>query len=453
MKILLAGSGKVGETLVKQLSEEGYELTVIDSDAAVLESIAERYDVIGMLGNCASMDTLRQADVAHADLMIAATGSDEVNLLCSMTVHGMNPHIHTIARIRNPEYIEQAYRMRDVFGLSLAFNPERQAAIEIERLLKYPGFLKRDSFAKGRVEIVELRIDEDSPLCDVSLIDLYRIIKCRVLVCAVLRDGAAIMPDGHFTLRKGDKIFVTASSKDLSLLLKNLGIVKHKVRNVIIAGGSSIGYYLAEELLENRIHVTIIEKKRERCLKLAETLPDANIICGDASNLPLLEKEGLSSADALITLTGMDELNAIISMYGSQCEIPQIITKLNHMEDTQIIDRLPVGSVICPRKLCCNTIVQYVRSMQNQAGAAITIHSIANGQAEAMEFLVDDTTLHCGVPFKELRLKQNILIVCITRHGRTIEIPGGNSCFQRGDSVVIVTGRDDVILQLNDIFA
>lgn len=451
MKILLAGAGRVGETLVSQLAAEGYDLTVIDSDPAILEKMVEQYDVMAMNGNCASMETLRQAGVDHADLLIAATGSDELNLLCSMTVHGMNPNVHTIARIRTPEYMEQVYSMRDIFGLSLAFNPERQAALEIEHLLKFPGFLKRDSFAKGRVEIVELRVEKESKLCDVALMNLQSIVKCKVLVCAVLRDGSAVMPDGHFTLRAGDKIFVTASASDLATLLKNLGIVNHKNRRVVLAGGSTIGYYLAEALQDERIDVTIIEKNRDRCQKLAELLPHVDIICGDASSQTLLASEGLSDSDALISLTDTDELNVIVSMYGNGCGVPQIITKLDHVGDAQIIESLPVGSIICPRKLCCNTVVQYVRAMQNQAGAAITIHSIANDRAEALEFIVDDSTLHCGEMLKTFKLKKNILIVCITHNG-IIEIPNGNSTFRKGDSVVVVTGRDDVILQLNDIF-
>ena len=451
MKILIAGCGKVGETLVKQLSAEGNDLTVIDSNAQKLEKLVEHYDIMAFRGNCASMETLREAGAEHADLMIVATGSDEINLLCTMTAHGINPNMHTIARIRNPEYAEQAYTMRDVFGLSLAFNPEKQAAVEIERLLKYPGFLKRDSFAKGRVEIVELKIDENSKLCNVPLSTMYSIVKCRVLVCAVLRDGNTITPNGTFTLRAGDKIFVTAPSKNLALLLKNLDIVTHKVRRVILAGGGAVSYYLADALRDDRMNVTIIEKDKERCLALANQLPDVNVICGDPGNQVLLESEGLSNSDALITLTDKDELNVIISMYGSSCNIPQIVTKLDRVDDAKILQSLPIGSVICPKKLCCTTIVRYVRAMQTRTGGALTIHSIANGQAEAMEFMVDDNTMNCGKPLKQLKLKKNILIVCITRGGK-IEIPGGDSFFQKGDSLVVVVSSGEVILQLNDIF-
>lgn len=452
MKILIAGCGQVGQTLARELSSEGHDLTLIDSDPQVLEAGMERYDVIAVQGNCASMQTLRDAGVEEANLLIASTGSDELNLLCCMTAHVINPRLHTIARIRNPEYSEQAYRMRDAFALSMVFNPEHQAAVEIERLLKFPGFFKRESFAKGRVEIVELRVDAESKLCNVPLSILYSIVKCRVLVCAVLRDGQTITPDGHFTLQAGDRIFVTAPSDNLAILLKNLGIVRHKVRRVIIAGGGTLSYYLADLLRNSSMELTVIEQDRDRCVELATLLPRVNVIHGDAREQSLLESEDISSADALIALTGLDELNMVISLYGHRRGIPQTVTRLENLEDTGITGELPLGSVICPHRLCCNNIVRYVRAMQNQAGAAITIHSIADGQAEAMEFRVDEHTLHCGEPLKKLKLKKNVLLVGITGAMGT-QIPNGESAFHKGDSVVVVASGDVVIRQLNDIFA
>lgn len=451
LKILIAGCGRVGETLIRQLSAEGYDLTVIDEDTKLLEELVEQYDIMALSGNCASMQTLEEAGVKKADLLIAATGSDEINLLSAMTAHGIAPRIHTIARVQNPEYTEQIYAMRDTFGLSMVFNPEKHAATEIERLLKYPGFLKRDSFAKGRVEIVELKIEEGSKLCDAPLYSIYSAIKCRILVCAVLRDGEAIIPDGKFTLRAGDKIFVTAHTSELSRLLKNLGIITGKTRRVIITGGGTVGYYLAEALCESKIKVTVIEKDAERCVELTDALPDADVILGDAGNQPLLTSEGLENADALVTLTGNDELNAIVSMYGSSCSLPLVITRLDRLDNEKIIDKLPIGTVVSPKKLFSNTVVRYVRAMKNQAGAAITIHNIADGRAEALEFVLDSTAQNCGKPLKELKLKKNVLIACITHRG-SIEIPGGNSTFSVGDSVIIVRACDDVILQFNDIF-
>lgn len=452
MKILIAGDGKVGSTLARQLSAEGHDLVLIDSDMHVLERTEEQYDLLAIQGNCASMQTLRQADVEHADILIACTGTDEVNLLCCMTAHQLNSDIHTIARIRAPEYVEQAYEMRDAFALSMTFNPEKQAAQEIERLLKYPGFLKRDSFVQGKVEIAELLVDAKSKLCNVSLTEISNVVKSKVLVCTVLRGEKVITPNGRSVLREGDRVFVTAPSDQLAILLKNLGIVRHRVRNVLIAGGGMVSYYLAERLEKSSIKVHLFDKDLDRCTKLAELLPNANVVHGDVTNQAFLASERFADYDALVSLTGYDELNMVVSMYGSTCGIPQIVTKLGHVENFKLTSSLPIGSVICPRKLCCNNIVRYVRAMQNQTGAALSIHSIAEGQAEAMEFEVDENTLHCGESLRRIKLKKNVLIACIT-HAGFVEIPNGDSAFHKGDRIVIVSSAEEVILQLNDIFA
>lgn len=451
MKVIIAGDGKMGASLTRQLATEGNDITLIDSNPQVLEASEERYDIMVVQGNCASMDTLLQAGVQEANLLIAVAGADEVNLLCCMTAHGLNPSLHTIARVRNPEYTDQIYAMREMFALSMAVNPEKQAAVEMERLLKYPGFLKRDTFAKGRVEIVELRIDEKSKLCNVALNDMNSIVKCKILVCAVLRNGRAITPDGNFVLMEGDRVFVTAPTDTLTVLLKNLGIITHKVKRVIICGGGRLSYYLAKELEKSGIGVQIVEKNPERCVQLATILPECCIIEGDASSQFLLESEGIADCDALVTLTGLDELNMIVSLYGLSCGVPQVITKLGRMDNTNILGNLSLGSIISPKELCCNTIVRYVRAMKNQTGAALTMHTIADGQAEALEFLVDADTRNCGVPLKNLRLKKGVLLVCISKGARQ-EIPGGDSSFDRGDTVIVVTSSEKNIGQLNDIF-
>lgn len=451
MKIIIAGVGKMGTTLTRQLSAEGYDITLIDRNPKVLEESQEKYDVMVVQGNCASMEVLEQAGILETDILIAMAGEDEINLLSCMTAHGLNPKLHTIARVRNPEYTEQIYKMREMFALSMAVNPEKQAAVEIERLLKYPGFLRRDTFAKGRVEIVELRVDEASKLCNVALNDMNSIVKCKVLVCAVLREGKAVAPTGNFVLREGDRIFVTAPANNLTMLLQSIGIETHKVKRLMICGGGRVSFYIAKQLQKSGIGVQIIEQNPERCIQLASNLPNASIIEGDASSEFLLESEGISQCDALITATGLDEMNMIISLYGAECGVPQIITKLGRNNNGKIMNSLSIGSVISPKELCCNTIVRYVRAMKAQTGAAISVHSIADGQAEAMEFCVDDETLYCGEPLKKLQLKKNVLIVCITRRGVT-EIPNGDSSFVKGDTVVIVTNGDEVIYHLNDIF-
>lgn len=451
MKILIAGCGEVGEALARELAGEGHDLTLMDSDRQVLNAGMERIDVLAVQGNCASMDALRRAGIKKADLLIACTGSDELNLLCCMTAHGMNPKLHTIARIRDPEYLEQVYSMRDAFGISLTFNPDLQAAIEIERLIKYPGFLKREAFLGGKVEIVELRVDEKSKLKDVPMKSLGTVIKCQVLVCAVLREGKAVIPDGRMVLREGDRIFVTGTSDDLSLLLKNLGIVTKKIRRVMIAGGGSVCYYLTERL-GGRMDVTIIERDRARCHELADSFPKATVICGDAGDHSLLDDEELGKTDALVSLTASDSTNAVLSLYGSSLHIPQIVTQLNQLGESSIFNDLPLGSVVSPAKTSCGTVVGYVRSIQRKSGSAITVHSIADGQVDAIEFPVVADTLFAGVPLKRVRFKKDVRLVCIAR-GDEIIIPNGESVFEPGDTVVVLVNGDEIVLDLNDIFA
>ena len=452
MRIILAGGGKVGMTLARQLAAEGHDLTLIDHKNQVLNTAVERFDAIGVSGNCASKEVLLQAGVKDADLLIAATNADEVNLLCCMTAHGINRGIHTIARIRNPEYTDQIMTMKDVFPLSMTFNPEKQAAIEIERLLKYPGFLRRDTFAKGRTEIVELRIDNKSKLCNAAMYDLPNIVGCKVLVCAVLRAGSAIIPKGNFILQEGDRVFVTAPTAHLTKLLKNLGIITRKVRDVMLCGGGRVSFYLASLLEKDKMSVRILEKNPSRCVELAEQLPETSIIQGDCSSQSVLEDQGIGDCDALVTLTGTDETNMVISLYGGSQGVPQIITKLSRGENSSIADSMNLGSLICPRELCSNNIVRYVRAMQNQTGAAVSVHAIADGQAEAVEFLVDETTRNCGVPLKQMKLKPNVLIASIIS-GTKNALPNGDSVFYPGDSIVVVTSGRGVLSQLNDIFA
>ncbi len=450
MDILIAGIGKVGLTLARLLAAEGHDITIIDQKRTVLEEATEQFDAMAVCGNCASKDVLLQAGVENAELVIAATNADEVNLLCCMTAHGINQKLHTIARIRNPEYAEQVMTMPEVFPLSMTVNPEKQAAIEIERLLKYPGFLRRDTFAKGRVEIVELRIDGSSKLKDVALSELSATVRCKVLVCAVLRQGTAVAPSGNFVLRQGDRIFVTAPTDTLTELLKNLGIITRPVRKVMICGGGRVSFYLARLLEKDGIKVHLIDRDRERCIQLAGLLKDTSVICGDCSSQGLLDSQGIEQVDALASLTGVDETNMITSLFGNSREVPQIITKLSRGESA-ITDALPLGSIICPKELCSNTIVRYVRAMQNQTGAAVSVHTIADGQVEAVEFLVDSAAKNCGVPLKMLKLKNNVLIASITRGAQT-QIPGGDSFFDEGDTVVVVTSGRGVLQNFNDIF-
>ena len=299
---------------------------------------------------------------------------------------------------------------------------------------------------------MELRIDSNSKLCNLALSELSTVVKCKVLVCAVLRGGNAVAPTGNFVLKEGDRIFVTAPTAALALLLKNLGIVTRKVRNVLLCGGGRVSYYLAKELQDENMSVSILEKDPQRCVLLAEELPDTTIICGDCSSQATLDGQGIAEADAVVTLTGLDETNMVVSLYAGSRGVNQIITKLKRSENSALADTMSLGSTISPLELCCNSIVRYVRAMQNQTGAAVSVHTIADGQVEAVEFLVDDTTRNCGIPLKDLRLKPNVLLASIT-HGASTQIPNGASAFLPGDTVVVVSSGRGLLRGINDIFA
>lgn len=452
MKIIVAGIGKVGTSIAKQLSAEGYDLTLIDTNQGLLSSMVERFDAIAVQGNCASMPVLLQAGVMEADLLIACTSADELNLLCCMTAQGINKNLQTIGRIRNHDYTDQVYGMIDVFNVSLVVNPEKQAAREIERLLRYPGFFRRETFAKGRVEIAELRIDKDSRLCNVALKDFNNLLKTKVLVCVVVRRGQPIIPDGDFVLEAGDRVFTTASSENLSDLLKKLGIITRKVRRVIFCGGGRVSRYLGQSLSKSDIEMVILESDRARCEELAAMLPHATIVHGDASDQSILQREHLGDCDALVSGTGMDELNMVISMFARSQGVPHVITKLSRVETGDLLlQSLDLGSVVCPKEQCCNSVVRYVRAMENQTGAAISVHAIADGKAEALEFAIDSDIRYIGKPLKDIPLRPNTIIAAITRGIKT-EMPRGDSVYQEGDVVIVVSSGDEIIHQFNDIF-
>ncbi len=450
MKIIIVGDGKVGLALTRQLSREDHDITVIDSNPRVNETL-EKYDVMIVNGNGASLETLREAGVAEADLVIAATSSDEINMLCCVTAKYF-ADVHTIARVRNPAYAEQLVQLRSQFGLSMTINPERQAANEIVRLLQYPSFLKRESFAKGRIEIVELEVKAGSRIEDLALHQLYQV-SGGILVCAVERKGEITIPNGSFVLRAGDHIHVTAQAIDLSMLLKTLEITPQRVRQVLVVGGSRTAYHLSKRLLKMGMGVKIIEQQHDRCLELADLLPKATIIEGDGSQFQLLLQEGIAESDAVVTLTNMDEENIVISLYANHVGVPKVITKVNRMEYTEIFDGSGLGSIISPRDLCSASIVHYVRAMGNtpEGGSMLSLHRMIGDRLEALEFAIGKSTRYIGTPLKNIPLRKGVLMSCITHRGKTI-IPNGDSCFYPEDIILVVTSSGRPIQQLDEIF-
>ncbi len=453
MNIIIVGDGKMGAAIATQLSAEGHDVTIIDSNPQALSNSADQMDIMTVIGNGASMATLKTAGVERADLLIAATSRDELNLLTCLTAKKLGAK-RTIARIRNPEYTDQLVAMQDELGLSMTVNPEQAAAQEAYRMLQFPSFLKRESFAKGRVEIVSIPVGKDSKLVGIPLFKLYEIAGVNVLVCAVERDNAVHIPSGSFTLREGDTIFVTAGIRDLAQLVKNLGLVEKRIRSLFIIGGSRIAFYLAKRCIDSGISVKIVEQNHKRCLELAEAIPKATVIEADGSREDILNAEGLKSYDAAITLTGMDEENLVLSMLARHLGVSKVITKINRLEYSEMFRRVGIGSVISPKGLCCANIVRYVRAMSTASDieSMLTLHTIVDGQVEALEFQAGEGTRHRGEALKDIPLKEGILISCITHEGQTI-IPRGDSSFASGDTVIVVTAGGRAISDLDDIFA
>ena len=451
MKIIVVGDGKVGLTLTEQLSKEEHDIVVIDKNPTVLQNSQETFDVMVVPGNGASRQVLLEAGAQDADLVIAATSADEINLLCCLTAKKLGC-TNTIARVRNPEYAGQLVFLKDELGLSMVINPEATAAREMFQILQFPTFLNRDRFAKGRVEIVELKVEKGCTIIGKYLHELHENAKVKVLVCAVERGEQVYIPSGNFKIEEGDKIHVTAETRDLTKLIHYLGIPLPKMRDVVIVGGSRLGYYLANMLIQSGVKVKIIEIDYERCLQLSELLPKALIINGDGCQQKLLNEEVYGKADAVISLLNIDEVNLVISMYAKKLGVPKVIAKIDRIEYMNVFKSFTEESFISPKNLICNDVLRYVRAVGNSGeGSMLTLYRLIGNQVEAIEFLAGKDTHFLGVPFSKVPMRPNLLIASIRRDDRTI-FPTGSDCIQLGDRVLIVTTESGRFYELNDIF-
>ena len=447
MNIVIIGIGRLGRTVVEQLSKEGHDIVVIDNDKKTLEKTINDFDVIGLLGNGANYDIQNAANVETADLLIVCTSSDELNILCCMVAKKLG-QTDTIARIRNPEYFN-LFMGRDL-GLNMMVNPDYEGAMEVFRILRSPGTIKTEPFAKGKVDLVEFKLTNDNPLINKPITEISSNYKLKMLVCAIQRDKEVIIPNGDTILRENDKIYVVTSAQNVYLILKNLGINEGIVKNVFIIGGGNISYYLAKKLIGAGLSVKIIEKNETKSLELSESLPEAEIVLGDASEQEILLEEGLLKADAVIILTGSDEENIMISLFASSHKAKKVITKINKLSYYSMLETSGVESIISPRLLTADHIIRYVRSKQNSFGSSVlNLYSIVNDKAEALEFKATESFKGLNTPLRELKIKKNLIIACILR-GDEVITPQGPVTIEAGDNVIIVT-TNEFLNDLDDI--
>ena len=450
MKIIVAGSGKIGSTLISSLVNEGHDVVVIDNDPQVIEEITTTNDVMGVCGNCADTDVLEEAGAKEAELLIAVAGSDEFNMLSCFIAKKIGTK-NTIARVRNPEYNDRSLGiMKQHLELSMIINPELVAARELFHSLKLPSASKVETFSVRNFEMIEQVLKPGSPLEGVSLSELRSRFKAKFLVCAVKRGDEAYIPDGNFVLKSGDRIGLTASQSELVKLLKEMGVVSTKAKNVMILGASRTAYYLAKRLCMSGSKVTLIEKDERLCQEISEMLPKATVICGDGSDQELLLEEGLLSADAFVALTGMDEQNMLISSYASSEGVPKVIAKVNRDSLIPLAEHWGLDTTVTPKKLITNVILQYVRALQNSEGSSVeTLYKLMDDKVEALEFNVKSDLELLNKPFKELTLKKNTLVAGIIRE-RKIIIPSGDDCLMVGDKVIVLAANQR-INKLSDI--
>ncbi len=442
MNIVVIGLGKVGLEVVEQLTAEGHSVTVADIDAKKVDAVLGIYDTVGVVGSAIDHTVLREANCGKADLVIALTDNDEMNLTCCLMSKKLGAK-NTIARARKPEYNTGIHLIREDLGLSLCINPERETAREIARILKFPLAKNVEPFAKGKVEMIEYVATKDSPLAGRTVNQIFSKMKNPLLICGVERNGEILIPYGNFCIQEDDILMLVAKPERMSAFFREAGIRTTGVRNVIIIGGGTTTYYLAELLQKQHLNVTIIEIDPHAAEMISEHLPDATVILGDGTSQQILAEEGLEDSDALCCMTGIDEENIIASLYASTVS-PKIktVTKINRTELSHIVKPLEVGSVVNPKKIAANQILRYVRAKQNSEGTdVLSLYKLADGKAEALEFPV--TELHPemqGVPLSQLKIRSDAIVASINRHGNIIT-PRGSDTLEKGDTVIVVTTR------------
>ncbi len=439
MKIIIVGLGKVGQKLAERLSRENeHSITVIDLRQSVLADTVNAHDVMGITGSGASIEVLEEAGIRQADILIAVTDSDELNLLTCLIARKLG-HCNTIARVRNPEYKQEIQLFREDLGLAMIINPELIAAQEIARLLRFPSAVQIDTFAKGRVEILKFKIADTSPLCNLRLMDIPQKLGCNILICGVERGEEAFIPGGDFVLKAGDYVSIVGTVHDATQFIKKIGLKTGKVKNTMIVGGGETAVYLSNLLLKAGIDVKIVEQNTLRCDELCSILPKATIIHGDGTENRLLLEEGIDSAESFVALTNMDEENVMLSLYAKTRTEGKIVTKINHTAYDEVISNLGLDTVIYPKDLTAEYILRFVRAKNNSIGSNIeTMHEILDGKAEALEFNILENAPVIHQTLETLSLKPGILIACINRQGNIIT-PRGKDMLLPGDTVIVVS--------------
>ncbi|MBQ8849170.1 MAG: Trk system potassium transporter TrkA [Clostridia bacterium] len=438
MKIVIIGLGTIGRTILKNLSGKGHTVTIIDEDKDKIESLIEKYDVSGVVGNGACLEIQKEANVKGADLAIVLTGSDELNVFACLVAKKIGVK-NTIARVRNPDYRKQIMDMKDELGISMIVNPEKDTANEIFNLINLPSIAQVEHFANGRALLVEIVAEKGCSLIGETLISLGKKLTTKVLICAVQRGQDVIIPTGNFTIEEDDRIHLTSDAKSLRDFLSEINLVTSPLKNIMIVGGSKIGYYLADELSKKKYKIKLIESNKSTAEELADSLPRVTVIYGNGTRHDLLLEEGIEAMDAFVALTDTDEENMVVSMFANKMKVRKTITQIKSDDLYGMLDELGINNNVSPKDIVADKIISYIRAIANKRGSnVLTLYRLVNNQVEALEFLAKKQERIYDKPLRELKIKENCLIACIIRQSEVI-IPGGNDCIKQGDNVIVVT--------------
>ncbi len=450
MKIVIIGLGNIGRTILKDLSNEGHTITIIDEDKEKIETLIEKYDVFGVVGNGACADIQREANMQDADLAIFLTKSDELNIFACLVAKKIGTK-NTIARVRNPDYRQQIIEMRDDLGIAMIVNPEREMADEVFNIISLPSVANVEHFARGKVYLVEVIVEKGCSLIGETLISLSKKLQTKVLICAVVRGEELFIPSGNFQIEEGDKIHFTTEAKMLGNFLSEVNLVKSPLKKIMIVGGGKIGYYLADLLSHKKYNVKLIEQDRAKAKELAELLPHVTVVCGNGTQHDVLIEEGIESMDAFVALTDIDEENMIVSMFSNQKKVKKTITQIKHEELYGMLSDLGINNSVSPKHIVAGKIISFIRALENSVGSnVLTMYQLVNNQVEALEFSARRPDFFYNIPLKDLNIKKNCLVACIIRKNEII-IPNGNSEIKFGDNVVVVTTHKNFD-DLNDMF-
>lgn len=443
MRVVVIGGGKVGNKIIEQLSKESHDVTVIEKNPEVIQKINNYLDIACINGNAINYDIQKEAGVDAADIVIGCTSSDEINMFSCLLAKKLGAK-HTIARVRNPEYYNQLNYIKDDLGLSMVINPEYVAANEISRILRFPSALKVETFAKGKVELLEFKVGVDSVLVGMKMKEISHKFNLKVLICAVQRANDVIIPNGDLVLEAGDKLSIAASHLELENFLGRIGGLKRKVKTVMLIGGGKIAYYLCESLKKLNIKIKIIERDIKACNNIADLLPYVDVIHGDGTDQQLLEEEGIDDVDAFVCLTGIDEENIILSMYANSKNIRKVITKVGHSTFLNMTETLNLDTVISPKDITGSIILRYVKAMEASYGSKLnSFYRMVDGKVDVLEFSVGETSKIVGERLADLKLRKHLLLACIVRKGSII-IPSGNDIVNAKDNIIIVTKHQDI---------